>query len=155
MGMFKLPEACAENWRVPGKPRNESVLRSHLGADRHGGRQGALGDLHGQGGRVDLMLRADDRRIFDQGHGDGVVQRFRQQLFDARRRLETLGLGPNHLPVIGDADLQQALSDVDIRTRLRERGFRLRHIGPRHLANLESVLRQAQLLAQHRDIALA
>ena len=130
-------------------------MRRNLRADREGRSQGALGDLHGERGHVDLMLRGDYRGIFEQRRGDRFVQRLRQQLFHALRRFEPLGLDAHHLPVASDADLQQALRGVDIGVRLRERRFRLRNVGARDLTDLEPVPRQAQLLGQHGDITLA
>ena len=60
--------------------------------------------------------------------------------------------------VLGEQGLiaiERALRDAEIGLRCSEAGLSLRHVGARHLANLETVLGRAELFGKHFDGVLA
>lgn len=130
-------------------------LLSHLGGDGHGWRQGALRDLDRKGRDIDLMFGANDRRVLQKRPGNRFIQRFWQQFLYALSWVQTLWVDPDDLPVAGDADFQHALGCVDVGSRLGQRGLGLSDVCPSHFTNIETIAGEAQLLVEHRDIALA
>ena len=79
----------------------------------------------------------------------------RQRLFPRGRQGRTLGGHDKPLRRMSDrsgvqrpADFEIALGGDPLRDCLRQRGFRLRHVGAGHLADPEPVARRFQLLAQ-------
>ena len=82
----------------------------------------------------------------------GFRQDVGREPIDRRAGREPARIDPDHAPVIG-------LGGHVVRLRAQQRGspggqprFRLRHIGARHLADVEAVARLFQLLGEHFDV---
>ena len=61
-------------------------------------------------------------------------------------------LDADNLAIIGHAVLELRLRRIKLRARLRQRRLSLRDVGARHFADIETILRLAELLFQNFDI---
>ena len=78
-----------------------------------------------------------------------------KQMADRGRRDQIAGRMADDLLVSGAAGLEIGLGRGERRQRLSATGFGLRHVGARHLADIETVLGRLELLGQHGDVVLA
>ena len=125
--------------------RLERDLGQHLAHDLLDGVERGL--LVIDGGEDDRVLAIAERH--------GLVERRGQQMADRRRRDEIAGRMADDLLISRAARLEIGLSGGERGERLGAARFGLRHVGARHLADIEAVLGRLELLGQHGDVVLA
>ncbi len=136
---------------VIGKAGHIELLR-HIALHGGGRQQRGFRNLDLELGHIDLMQGADDLRMLGQTDRDGLIQRARQQFLDRLRRLQLLRLDADQPAKGGDGGVEIGLRDGIVGLAAGQRGFGLRHVGPRHFADLETVARLLQLDFQDLDV---
>ena len=102
---------------------------------------------------IETVFRRRHLRVRRGRNPDRCRQVARRKPVDRRTRRQLAGLNPDHLPVGRNRGLVGGLRAQHLRAPGRQPQFRLRHVGARHLADIEAVARLAQLFLQHLDVA--
>ena len=102
-----------------------------------------------------LIDGVKDDRILPVALRHALAEAGRQQAADRGRRDEVARRVADHLLIDRPARLQIRLRHVEVGNRAGPSRLGLRHVGARHLADIEAVPRLLQLLRQHFDVVLA
>ena len=126
----------------------------HAGLRRHRRIERALVDLDLQRRHVDAEHRRGDVGILSRPCRDRAVERSSARSDRPARPATSLpGSTPITLPIGGARRRQVRLCGQHLRAAGGEPRFGLRHVGLRHLADVEAIARLPQLLLQHLDVA--
>ena len=102
-----------------------------------------------------LINGAENDRILAVALGHALAEARRQEVADRGRRDDIAWRVADHLLIDRPARLQIRLRHVEVGNRAGPTRLGLRHVGARHLADIEAVPGLLQLLRQHRDVVLA
>ena len=113
----------------------------------------ALRHFHLQLRHVDIVLRRGHRRMGGAGDADRARQAVRREAVDRRAGRELARIAADHLAIGRRRGLVVGFRGEHLRAAGGQPRFRLRHVGARHLADIEAVAGLPQLLLQHLDVA--
>ena len=113
----------------------------------------ALADLDGELGDVDAVHRRQHRGAELLAVGDRPRQRARREPVDRAARRQLARIDADDAPVVRLRGDLIGLRVEQLAAPGGEPRFRLRHVGARHLADIEAVAGLLQLLGEHFDVA--
>ncbi len=113
----------------------------------------AFADLDRELGDVDAVGGGEHRGALRLTLHNRLGQHVGRQPVDRGAGREAARIDADHPAVIGARGDVLRLSAEELRASGGETRFRLRHVGPRHLADIETVARLLELLGKHLDVA--